>query len=771
MDNPSLPPPRLHTPVRIFCTLLIVISLSETALMYLLPRVLPGATRRLTSVMDSIALTLMCAPVIWHLVVRPLRLFASEEITRTKVALDYLVEAVIHFDGDGIIESLNPAAERMFGYDPPELIGSHICQIIPALEARTAGPPLPEPGSVVRVGQDTLGTHRDGRHFPVEVSLSRVRKRRETGYVVVVHDITERRKYEEQLAYLADHDGLTGLPNRNLLADRLNQALLVARRTHQAAAILIIDLDHFKLVNDTLGLNVGDALLQTVAGRLLDSVRDGDTVARLGGNEFAVIIPDLREAEDAARIAGALMNAVNRPMQVEGHDLVVTSSIGISISPKDGQDVQTLLKNAEVALYRAKEQGRNLCQFCTDELNTRLLDRASLEKNLRQGWERGELTLHYQPKVHLNSGRVTGMEALLRWQSPELGMVPPAKFIPLAEESGLIVPIGEWVLRTACAQNRAWQKADLPPLTVAVNLSPRQFRNGDIPLVVRRIVEETGLDPRHLELEITESLVMENVERVSVILDRLKEIGVVLSMDDFGTGYSCLSYLKRFPFDRLKIDQSFVREITSDPNSAAIVKAVLAMAHSLNLTVVAEGVETESQLNYLSAHYCDEIQGYFFSKPLPAPEFEKLLREKKQLVSDRGLSPPLEDSILVVDDDHEVASSLKRMLTLEGYRVLAASSAEEGFELLANNRVAVVLSDQWMPGMNGSEFLSRVRKLYPDTVRIILSGQADLTMLTDAINRGAIYKFFSKPWDDRVILEKINEAFRHYHAYALQKAG
>ncbi len=394
-------------------------------------------------------------------------------------------------------------------------------------------------------------------------------------------------------------------------------------------------------------------------------------------------------------------------------------------------------------------------------MNDKAVARMTMEKHLRRALERDEFLLHYQPQLELDTGRIIGMESLIRWQSPELGFIPPGSFIHLAEETGLIVAIGEWVLQTACAQNKAWQDAGLAPLIMAVNLSPRQFRQEGLAELVARILEETGLEPRYLEIEIIESLVMHDVEGATVILKKLKELGVQLTMDDFGTGYSSLSYLKRFPFDKVKIDQSFVRDITSDPDSAAIARAIIALSHSLNLRVIAEGIETEGQLGYLRSHACDDMQGFYFSRPVPAGEFERMLREGRslELPADGGLP---DRTLLLVDDEAHVIAALKRMLEDEGYSVLAAGSAAEGFELLATNQVGVVVADLRMPGMRGTEFLSRVKELYPGTVRILLSGQADMDSLSDAINRGAIFKFLIKPWEDDPFRENIRGAFKYY---------
>jgi EAL domain-containing protein (putative c-di-GMP-specific phosphodiesterase class I)/ActR/RegA family two-component response regulator len=355
-----------------------------------------------------------------------------------------------------------------------------------------------------------------------------------------------------------------------------------------------------------------------------------------------------------------------------------------------------------------------------------------------------------------------GVEALLRWQSPDLGMVSPAQFIPLAEETGLIIPIGEWVLRTAVEQNRVWQIAGFPPLTMAVNLSPRQFWYPGLIGAVTQALHDSSLEPRYLELEITEGMVMRNVESALTMLHELKELGIQLAMDDFGTGYSSLSHLKRFPFDKLKMDISFVREVTYDPGSAAIARTIIAMAHNLNLRVIAEGVETEGQLAYLRAHGCDEMQGFYFSRPVPAGDFEALLRENRRLPFPEGSDSASERTLLVVDDEPQVVAVFERLLGKEGYRILSAGGAEEGFELLALNRVGVVVCDQRMPGMDGIEFLRRVRELYPETIRIALSGYADMETVTDAVNRDAIYKFFTKPWEDDFVRESIRDAFRHF---------
>jgi diguanylate cyclase (GGDEF)-like protein len=441
-------------------------------------------------------------------------------------------------------------------------------------------------------------------------------------------DVTDRKRVEEQIQYQAYHDALTGLPNRMLFLDRLQIALAHARRQGGQPAVLFLDLDDFKVINDTLGHATGDRLLQGLAERLIVSVREDDTVARMGGDEFTLLLPNVGRMEDAARLAGKLLEAVAQPFQIDGQDLFVTTSVGVSLYPGDGEDAETLLKNADRAMYRAKEMGRNNYQLFAPALNVRAVNRLSLETRLRRALEREEFVLHYQPQVNLATRRIVGLEALIRWQEGDGRLLEPAEFIPVAEEARLILPLGQWILRAACQQARAWQDQGLPEVRLAVNLSARQFQQQDLIRSVFFAVRDAGLPARRLELEITESAAMLNVDRTIGMLHGLRDMGVRISMDDFGTGHSSLSYLKRFPIDAVKIDQSFVRDMTSDPSDAAIVKAIVAMAHSLGLNVVAEGVETLAQADFLRRTGCDEMQGFLVGRPLPADEVTETLRAR-----------------------------------------------------------------------------------------------------------------------------------------------
>jgi len=439
-------------------------------------------------------------------------------------------------------------------------------------------------------------------------------------------DVTARKVAEEQVQFLAYYDALTGLPNRTLLQDRLAKALAGARRQKEKVALLFLDLDRFKDINDSLGHSVGDLLLQQVAERLKTWAREQDTVARLGGDEFLIMLTHMKNIPDAAVAAERLMDAMTAEFIVQGRSLNIGCSVGISIFPEHGADADHLIKNADAAMYGAKENGRNNFRFFTEEMNAQVLERLTLENSLRLALDKQELFLMYQPQIEIATGRITGLEALLRWQHPQLGLVPPDKFIRIAENSGQIMAIGEWVLRTACSQSRRWQDEGLSAVTVAVNVSAIQFRQEGFCELIRRVLGETGLAAQYLELELTEGLLLADAAVASSVLQELKEMGLTLAIDDFGTGYSSFSYLRQFRVSKLKIDRSFIRDVVANPDDAAITAAIISMAKSLNLKVIAEGVETEAQMAFLRAHHCDEIQGYYFSRPLTVDKVADKLR-------------------------------------------------------------------------------------------------------------------------------------------------
>ena len=446
----------------------------------------------------------------------------------------------------------------------------------------------------------------------------------------------ERKHSQERIQYLATHDGLTGLPNRVMFAELLGMALQSARRYERKFAVLFIDLDRFKVINDTLGHEAGDQLLKEISTRFKASLRASDIVARLGGDEFVVLVQEVETTEQIVTIARKLLSAALKPLILFGQECRVTASIGIAMYPGNGDDEQALMKNADIAMYIEKEEGKNNFQFFSNDIKSQSLERLALENNLRRALERNEFAIHYQAKLDTKSGKVTGVEALLRWNNPELGMVSPMQFIPVAEETGLIVPIGKWVLTTACAQNVAWQRAGLPPVCIAVNLSPRQFADDELLRDLDAALRDSGMDPMLLELEITESMVMGNIDRAARQLTAIKERGVRLAIDDFGTGYSSLAQIKRFPIDTIKVDRSFIRDLPQDSEDRAITQAIIAMGKTLSLTVVAEGVETQAQQDFLTEHACDEMQGFLFSRPIPPEEFADFLREHNEKIRTSG---------------------------------------------------------------------------------------------------------------------------------------
>lgn len=576
-----------------------------------------------------------------------------------------------------------------------------------------------------------------------------------------LQDITERKRHEAQISRLANFDALTELPNRNLLNDRVTQSIALANRSEQQLAMLCIGLDGFKFINDSFGHAVGDLLLQMVAARLQASVREGDTVARLSGDEFIVLLLGLAHSGVAGTMAQKILDTFAYPFLVDGQPLHITASIGVSVFPDDGDVSDALLKNADTAMYSAKQKSRDCIQFYAREMSFHAEQRVAMESALRLAVERREFEVYYQPKVNLRSGKVAGVEALVRWNRPGVEMVPPDRFVPLAEETGLIVAIGEWVLKTACAQTVQWHAMGYTHLSVAVNLSARQFVHQNVPNQVKQILAETGLAAKYLELELTESILMHNTDAMAAVLLELKALGLMLTLDDFGTGYSSLSYLKRFPIDVLKIDRSFIQNVTTDADDASLTKTIILMAQSLKMKTVAEGVETEGQLGFLKANQCDEIQGFYFSQPLTAAALTEILQQGKQLAPDND-SGHQQQTLLLVDDEMNILNSLYRLFRQDGYQILRASSPAEGFELLALHKVQLIISDQRMPSMTGTEFLSKVKTMYPETIRIILSGYTELASVIDAINHGAVYRFFTKPWDDRVLRDNVREAFHHH---------
>jgi diguanylate cyclase (GGDEF)-like protein/PAS domain S-box-containing protein len=558
-------------------------------------------------------------------------LFSENE--RAQVTLNSIGDAVLCTDIAGNVTYLNVVAETMTGWSRKEASGRPLADVFRIIDGVTRKP-TENPMAMAVAQNKTVGLtancvlmRRDGHESPIEDSAAPIHDRdgHGAGAVIVFHDVSVARSMSLQMTHSAQHDFLTGLPNRMLLNERISHAIALASRHMKKVVVLFLDLDGFKHINDSLGHPIGDQLLQSIAKRLVNCVRGTDTVSRQGGDEFVVLLSEVAQSEDAAISARRMLQALAEAHSINQHDLQVTASIGVSIYPDDGPDAETLVKNADTAMYQAKENGRQNYRFFKPAMNVRAVERQSIEASLRRALERQEFSLHYQPKINVRTREITGAEALLRWTHPSRGPVPPAQFIPVAEDCGLILPIGNWVLREACKQARLWQGAGLPLGTMAVNISALEFRGENFLESVTSVLADTGLNPKSLELELTESVLMKRAESAISVLQALRAIGVQLAVDDFGTGYSSLSYLSRFPVDALKIDQSFVRQITSSPPKSTIITTIISLGQSLNLRVIAEGVETHEEMVYLLAHECDEAQGYYFSRPVPHQQFATLL--------------------------------------------------------------------------------------------------------------------------------------------------
>ena len=693
-----------------------------------------------------------------------------EALALFSAALEGTRTGVVITDASATILYVNPALCAFTGYAQDELLGNkpqifqsgeHDSDFYRAL------------WSTIRSGRvwrgELVNRRKDGQRYWEQLEIAPILNDSGdvTHYVGFKTDISQNRAYQQQIEYLSTFDQLTGLPNRpaflRLLADAVHRAGVL----QQQLSLAYIDIDHFKATNDSLGQIPGDQILVEVSRRILASVRKDDILGRIGSDEFALLLN--AEPDDTPMIQ-RILAAVRQPMTIEGRTVNVTASIGIATFPADACDTDRLIADADEAVYQAKQAGRDTYRHYIRPREYGGLGRPELLDKLREAIPQDELVLHYQPQVNLYSGEICGVEALIRWNHPQHGTIPPGRFIPLAEETGLIIPISEWVLQQACRQAAAWQQAGLPMIKVAVNLSARHFRDHTLPDTVSALLTANQIDPAWFDLELTESVMMHDASAAIRIVDRLKTIGVRLSLDDFGTGYSSLVYLSRFAIDTLKIDQSFVHDITTNPVNASIATATIAMAHKLGKTVIAEGVETEGQMAFLRRHECDEIQGYLFSKPLPAPQVTDLLERGAKLdVHAPEVAPDKTDRLLLVDDEPNILNALRRLLRREGYQVLVAESGDAALDILARETIQVIVSDQRMPGMTGTEFLGKVRDMYPDTIRMVLSGYSEISALTDAINRGAIYRYLSKPWNDEALKTEIRQAFRQYREQSVKR--
>jgi diguanylate cyclase (GGDEF)-like protein/PAS domain S-box-containing protein len=642
------------------------------------------------------------------------RIRLDEDLRRFRLAMDATADAIFLVDRAGMcFVDVNQTACRMLGFEREDFLRvgpgrehegeAQLEELYNKLLAGDQGGPMTE----------LQLQRKDGSPLSVEVQRRTLRSGQSWILVAVARDITERKDAEQRLMKLAHFDTLTGLPNRSQFYASLTHSLAQAFEHQWAVAVLFMDIDRFKNINDTLGHTIGDDLLRQFSSRLVDCLRVRDTIGRFGGDEFATILLLPEGAQHAVGVVDKIREAMRKPFDLQGHEVTVTVSIGISVFPDDGVDADTLIQYADTAMYRAKEAGRDAFRFFTAEMNAQSMARLDLENALRRAIDNEEFVLFFQPKVNIISGRISGAEALIRWRRPGHGMVSPALFIPLLEETGLIVRVGNWVLDEACKKISEWGSSSIGPVHLSVNVSGIQFFVGGLEEEVLKAIRKYDIAPELLELELTESSLMSNAEETIAVLRNLKALGIQISIDDFGTGYSSLAYLKRFPIDKLKIDIAFVREVTSNPDDAAIVLAIISMAHSMKLEVIAEGVENDAQLAYLRRHGCDEMQGYYFSRPVPHEEFEQMLMGGKLLQAPQDADGEEQQTLLIVDDDIFMLDVLSDFLAQDGYRILTAQTAAEGFDILARHKVQVILCDQCMPLMSGTEFMERVSTCAP----------------------------------------------------------
>lgn len=669
-------------------------------------------------------------------------------------------EAMLITDADNNIIRVNSAFVDITGYTTEEVLGKNPRFLKSEKQDRDFYRSLWHTLLLQGSWQGEIWNRRkNGEIYPEWVSINIVKDT--TGKIshhfAIFSDLLQKKAVEE-LSHLKHYDPLTNLPNRSLLADRIESAISHAKQHNRFVGVMFLNLDHFRHVNDMFGHLAGDKMLITTAQCLIESVPKEATVSRLSADTFVILLPDQNTSEEISRIAVIISQHIYQPFLIEGQQVQLSAEIGIAVYPFDGDNSTLLMKNADLALSEAKSSGvKHSVRFYSSSMNDHARKLVTMGAELRSALEHNRLVLHYQPQVNIMNGQIVGAEALIRFRHPERGIVAPGEFISVAEETGLIVPMGEWVIREACRQMQQWLETTNSFMVVAVNLSPLQLHQSNLKDIVKQALDESGLPPHALELEFTESAIMKNVSATVGLMQQFKTMGLHLSIDDFGTGYSSLSYLKQFPVDKLKIDQSFVRNIAQDPSDAAIVQAVIALAKTLGMTTIAEGVETEAHLGYLRSLHCQEMQGYLYSRPLPANEFAELLLRGKTLANDKS-----EKVLLLVDDEENVLISLKRILRREGYMILTASCAEQGLEIMAQYPVNVVISDQRMPGMSGVEFLNRVKTMHPNVVRMILSGYTEVNTLADAINKGEIYQFITKPWENETLISLVREAFVRY---------
>lgn len=693
-------------------------------------------------------------------------LFAESNLLTT--VFDTAGAIGVMLDTEGRILRFNQAGEKSTGYIGKDILGLCFWDIFfpPSQRQSEKERYQQRDKSAFPMQYQSQWLAQDGGVRSVLCSLSILEDRHfKTIFVLSGIDITEWQEAEEKIYRLSYFDHITGLPNRVVLRDRLEQAIRRHESHGGVVVLMLAELNGLNQIRDVFGAQAGLALTIAVAQRLQTwRLPEEATITQYSDGVFAVLLEEVRKS-DIDTIVMDLLQILEKPYSIsEQQDIHLLPKIGIALHPNDGNTNESLPHFAEVALHRAQEDVHNHYQFYSPGFNQEITKRHILKNQLREAIRQDELVLHYQPQVSLKNGRIDGFEALVRWQHPERGLLMPAEFISLAEESDLIFALGEWVLRAACKQCKSWQDKGLNPATIAVNLSAMQFTEKNLKVLVGQILGESGLNSQHLELELTESVSMHDPEKSIAIMVHLRKLGVTLSIDDFGTGYSNLGYLKKFPVSRLKIDKSFVRDLVEDAHDLAICRSIIAIAKSLHLEVIAEGVETVSQLKMLHSEGCDKIQGYYFSAPLPADDCTSLLERDVSLPMEIIRRHTYARALLVIDDEVNILSAIKRTLGRSGYQIFTANNATEAFEILARHQIGVVLTDHQMPDVSGTELLEKMRYMFPDTVRIMLTGNANLHSITQAVNQGAIYKFLVKPWDNGELEKIVLDAFEKFEA-------